>query len=82
MSKEIKCPYCGSINVSHTVLGYGERIVTAVGAEATAFIPGAIGAVFKNFYVAQAITNGAMNYIPSEYKCKRCKKTFHANKAD
>lgn len=82
MSKEIKCPYCGSKNITHTALGYGERFVTAVGAGATALIPGAIGAVCKNFYVSQAIINGAMNYIPSEYKCKRCKKTFHANKAD
>lgn len=49
MSKEIKCPYCGSKNITHTALGYGERFVTAVGAGDTALIPGAIGAVCKNF---------------------------------
>lgn len=80
MSDNIKCPFCGSRNVSHTALGYGERVVTAIGAGAASLIPGAIGSIFNNHSITHAVAHGVMNTVPSEYKCKRCGKTFHANK--
>lgn len=80
MSNKIKCPHCGSTNVSHTALGYGERVLTGVGAAAASLIPGAIGSIFNNHHVTHTVVHGVMNAVPSEYKCKRCGKTFHANK--
>ena len=80
MSDNIKCPFCNSKNVSHTALGYGERVVTAASACTIALVPGTVGAIFKNFYVSNYVTSKIMNTVPSEYKCKRCGKTFHAHK--
>lgn len=75
------CPYCNSTNVKCTVAGYAEK---ATG-YAVSFIPAVFaGGVAKKFFnnpmVSTYITDAIVGGTPTQYKCKRCGKTFHTSK--
>lgn len=70
MEKSIKCPFCGSNQVKSTALGYSEKVATGVA-----------GMFVNSLLRIHTRTTGIiMESISSEYKCKRCNKTFHENK--
>lgn len=74
MEKSIKCPFCGSNQVKSTALGYSEKVATGV-------VAGVAGMFVNSLLRIHTRTTGIiMESIPSEYKCKRCNKTFHENK--
>ena len=71
MANADKCPYCGSKNVSKNIGGWVEEGIGA-----------GIGAGFSTLVkmvipVPHVNTKGFRDGIPTQYKCKRCGKTFH-----
>jgi len=83
MEKKIKCPYCKSENIEHTVLGYGERVVTGTFAAVLGLGASVVGGMFNHAVGHNAghkTIEGVMDNTSSEYRCNKCGKTFHASK--
>jgi len=80
MSDSIRCPHCKSKNVKHSILGYGERVVTYTAAYSAEVFSRTLGPIFRNSYVGNAISRSIIDYVPSEYICCSCGTKFHINK--
>lgn len=80
MSDAIRCPHCTSKNVKHSILGYGERVVTYTVAYSAEAFAKTLGPIFRNSYVSSAISRSIIDYVPSEYICISCGKKFHIRK--
>ena len=71
MANADKCPYCGSKNVSKTIGGWVEEgIGVAAGAGFSTLVKMVVPVPHLN-------TKGFRDGMPTQYKCKRCGKTFH-----
>lgn len=68
----VKCPKCGSCNVSRTAVGYGEKIVGGT----AAFVGGLFLGMF-NQHMGHHLAKEGFEKMPSQYECKRCGNTFH-----
>ena len=66
MANEDKCPYCGSKNVSKTIGGWVEE---GIGAGFSTLVKMVI-------LVPHVNTKEFRDGMPTQYKCKRCGKTF------
>ncbi|MGO5524282.1 hypothetical protein [Phocaeicola plebeius] len=65
------CPYCGGCEVSRTVGGWVEE-------SAGKILGNGFGILVKTVVpVSRVNTKGFSDVIPTQYKCKRCGKTFH-----
>lgn len=70
------CPFCGSYNLKITIAGYGEKTVGYVAVAAAHLM----GGIFKNNMVSTYFTDAIVGGTPTQYKCKRCGRTFHTSK--
>lgn len=68
----VRCPRCGSSNVSRTALGYGEKILGG----AAAFAGGLFVGMF-NQHLGMHAAKEAAEKMPSQYECRTCGNTFH-----
>lgn len=74
------CPYCGSTNIKITIAGYGEKAVGYAAVVAGHVAGGTVGRIFGNMYVGNYLQDAIVGGTPTQYKCKRCGKTFHTSK--
>ncbi|WP_288360691.1 hypothetical protein [uncultured Bacteroides sp.] len=73
---KIKCPKCGSYNVSYTMLGCIERAGTYGAAIAGSLIVSSLTPSWMHTQTSSMIKKT----IPSEYCCNRCHYKFHSKK--
>lgn len=69
---DVKCPNCGSNNVSRTAIGYGEKLLGGTLALAGGLLVGMF-----NQHMGHHLAKEGAEKTPSQYHCKRCGLTFH-----
>ncbi|WP_299232880.1 hypothetical protein [uncultured Bacteroides sp.] len=70
MAKVSKCPYCNSTKVKRTTEGYIEESIGMAIGGGLSFLAGMAGINHIN-------SKCVRDYIPTNYICSRCHKTFH-----
>lgn len=70
MAKAEKCPYCNSKDIKRSMTGYIEEGVGMAIGGGISFLAKSIGI---DYHIC---TKGVRDFIPTEYICNRCNKTF------
>lgn len=70
MAKASKCPYCNSTNVKRTTEGYFEEGIGMAISGGLSLLAGMAG-------ISRINSKCVRDYIPTNYICNRCHKTFH-----
>lgn len=69
MAKASKCPYCNSTDIKRTSIGYIEEGIGMTLGCGISLLAGSIG-------LSHVRSQGIREFIPTNYKCNRCHKTF------